>query len=104
MGTDKYPVVNLAAGFVNRKNETVDNGLDIIGGRNHNDESLVRLGNSDEFEDSRNGGYQFYKQVHLLLVITVFMIWVFSRRRYSREIHLKPKLVARAQMNVYTKL
>ena len=101
--TDKYPVVNLNANFVNRKSETVDNVLDTIDG-NHDQERLVRLGNSDEFKDSRNGGYQFYKQVHLLLVITVFMIWVFRQRRYSREIHLTPKLIARAQMNVYTKL
>merc|ERR1712071_564434 len=96
-------VVNLAAGFVNRKNENVENTFDGID-RNRDKESLVRLGTSDEFKDSRNYHYQFYKQVHLMLVITVFMIWFFSQRRYSREIHLKPKLVARAQMNVYTKL
>ena len=42
---------------------------------------------------------QLYKQIHIMLGFTIFLIWTFSRRiSRNREIHLRPKFIPRPKL------
>ena len=97
--TDKYPALNYAEQIINKKNKSVSkqSSNPVL--------SSYRILEDNRYMQSKTEtGYQFYMQVHVLLIVTVFIIWVFSQRSYSREIYLKPRLILRSQLREYTKL